>query len=311
MAKTVLITGASGFLGRNLIEQRDRLFPNRDTEVCGTFLNDTSFPALAERNRVIPWCVDLSHADPVFPLTEVDLCIHLAAQVNPTLSKTDQSTDLKCGPLSLINLCSSLSSIGRLIFFSSGAVYEGQSGKADQRLPLNPLLPYAISKLAAERYARWYRRCGVVKQLTVIRFFGLYGPWEPKRKIYRSLIERGLDNNNDPVYLTGSGMNLVDAMYADDAVEAVRCVVDSPLSDVTVDLCAGRPTSVHGLAKDILHAYFGHLDQDFIFGGKATEFNQFYGDPDPMLRLFHFQPYFSLEAGISRYLKWMKEHPDA
>ena len=67
---------------------------------------------------------------------------------------------------------------------SSGAVYDGLSGAVSPATPVSPRLPYAISKLASEQYLRFFaEHRGSVSSYVNVRFFGAYGPYEAARKI--------------------------------------------------------------------------------------------------------------------------------
>ena len=74
-------------------------------------------------------------------------------------------------------------SVNHLVYLSSGAVYDGLVGAVSPETPCSPRLPYAISKLAAEQYVRFFseRRHRPASYINV-RFFGAYGPYEPARK---------------------------------------------------------------------------------------------------------------------------------
>src|SRR5262249_45840169 len=134
----------------------------------------------------------------------------------------------------------------RLVYLSSGAVYDGLSGAVTPASPLDPHLPYAISKLACERYVRFYaERRGAPASYVVVRFFGAYGPYEPLREIttrFLSAVGRG----DREFMLRGDGRNLIDFMCVDDTVRALLALVTDPAPvRATVDLASGQPVSVN------------------------------------------------------------------
>ena len=76
-----------------------------------------------------------------------DLCVYLAANGDPAVSSREPSFDLVSNTLTLLRLLERVS-IGRMIYFSSGAVYDGLSGPVTPRTPVHPSLPYSVSNLA-------------------------------------------------------------------------------------------------------------------------------------------------------------------
>src|SRR5919199_4419605 len=187
----LLVTGASGFLGRNLL-------PSLPTEweVTLTYRRDAGFCRFVERwvrARSHTVQVDLSKTDDLDRLAsaspEYDACVYLAANGDPAESVRRPAYDLEANTLALVTLLERVR-VGRLVYFSSGAVYDGIVGPVEPGVTARPSLPYAISKLASEHYVRSFHTRGQVGEAVIVRFFGAYGPYEPERKIYNRLVRQ-------------------------------------------------------------------------------------------------------------------------
>jgi nucleoside-diphosphate-sugar epimerase len=299
----VLITGASGFIGRNLVSALPA-----DWRVTATWRHAQDFPAfLATRGlaHVTPVRIDLADAAPeavdASLGSQFDAAILLAANGDPAVSVRRPRFDLASNALSLVALLERVR-IGRAILLSSGAVYDGLRGEVRPGIPVWPTLPYAISKLAAEHYLRAFTRSGAVGSAVAVRFFGAYGPHEPGRKIYTRLVRAFALEGRREFTIRGDGRNLIDAMYVDDAVEAIRRLLEAPAAGTDrfeiVDLASGTPLSIEQLVRTAA-ATFG-VEPRIAFEGEVPEHIEFRSG-DPTMREHHaFQPRIPLPDGLRR-----------
>lgn len=125
----LLVTGASGFIGRNLL----RAIPEHWL-VTATYNRSADFPAFIERlgrATIVPFQVDLTESDAATRLKSsqgaFDACVFLAANGDPALSVAKPAFDLRSNTISCVQLLEALH-FERLIYFSSGAVYDGMVG---------------------------------------------------------------------------------------------------------------------------------------------------------------------------------------
>jgi nucleoside-diphosphate-sugar epimerase len=309
----VLVTGASGFLGRNLL----RRFPE-EWQVLALYRSDRHFPAFVdslERSGVVPAQCDLTNAAQVAELMrehggEWDACLYLAARVDIPWSVRDPRADLTMNTTSLLNVLEAVY-VDRFVYLSSGAVYDGLRGEVPPSAAVAPTLPYAISKLACEQYVRYFqaRRKSIEHYLNV-RFFGAFGPFEAPHKIYTRLIRALAFDRADSYQIYGDGKNLIDAMYVDDAVEAIHRIVVGEHWNTTVNLAGGSPTTIETLVRRVAIA----LNRDSVRiekSGLANEKNDFWGSTAEMRQLFGFSPMVSLEDGVGRLSRFLQQHDHA
>jgi UDP-glucuronate 4-epimerase len=281
------------------------------------YASDDGFPAFVETLRlpnVRAVRCDLGDAAQVARLaeecgTDWDCCLYLAGKVDIPWSVTHPRGDLVANTVPLLNLIEA-AQVDRFVYFSSGAVYEGLAGEVSPGVPLRPSLPYAISKLASEHYVEFghLRRKSIARYL-IVRFFGAYGPYEASHKIYTRLIRAFAIERQKRYNIYGDGTNLIDAMYIDDAVEAVRRMINGEHWNDTVNLAGGRPLTIERLVSEVAIAL--GLDAVTIDKeGVANEKNEFWGAVGQMERFYGFRPEVSLADGMRRFRDFLVPHID-
>jgi nucleoside-diphosphate-sugar epimerase len=302
----VLVTGASGFIGKNVLTAAPP-----EWDVVATYRRDESFPGFLRDHglsKVTALRVDLGDAAAVAALDArykaFDACIYLAANGDPAWSTKEPGEDLRSNAVALLNLVSH-ATFGHLVFFSSGAVYDGLKGPVNPRTPVNPTLPYAISKWAAERYVAHAQHAGRIRTATIVRFFGAYGPHEPARKIYGRLVKQFAVDRSPAFTIRGDGRNLIDAMHVDDTVRAIRLILDKGTESRTVDLCSGTPLTLAELVTTAAKR-FG-LEPKIELTGEVPEYIEFRSDDRTMETAYGFKPQIALGDGLERFRAWMAE----
>jgi len=233
-----------------------------------------------------------------------DLCIFLAANSDPSRSDVNPSLDIRSNTESLINFLQLLQ-VERFIFFSSGAVYEGLDGVVSPDMHVSPILPYAISKLASEAYVRHFRKRGAIREYLLVRFFGAYGPHEPSRKIFTRLVRQFYFKRRSEFPIRGNGLNLIDAMYVDDAVEGIIRMANEPLKDSVIDFCGGKPVTIRELILEAAKT-FSITRPEIVQKGETVEYNKFHADPLSFKQRYGFEPKTDLSEGLHRLAKFLE-----
>ena len=303
----ILVTGASGFIGRNLL-----LGLPADAGAVATYHHDEAFPGFLRANdlaRVEPLRIDLADTAAVASLPiaarRFDACVHLAANGDPAYSAHAPVEDLRANALATLNVVTHMQ-FGHFVYFSSGAVYDGLRGAVDPSRALAPVLPYAISKSAAERYVLHARKAGRIDTASVVRFFGAYGPYEAPRKIYGRLVRQFAFERAPRFVIRGDGRNLIDAMYVDDAVRAIRVLLEKARETRTFDLCSGTPVTLKDLVLTAART-FG-VQAQVELSGEVPEYIEFHSTDRTMESEFGFKPAVALPDGLQRFRAWMSRH---
>jgi nucleoside-diphosphate-sugar epimerase len=297
----LLVTGASGFIGRNLV-----LATPRDWHVVATYHDAQDFPDfLAARGlaHVTPVRIDLAGAAPAEIAgclgPEHDAAVFLAANGDPARSVHAPRFDLASNTLSLVAVLEAVR-VDRLVYFSSGAVYDGVRGDVRPDVAVRPRLPYAISKLASEHYVRSFTHAGRVRSAVNVRFFGAFGPHEPERKVYMRLVRAFALEGHREFTVRGDGRNLIDAMYVDDTTRAIRMLLDDRAAQGcdTLDLASGAPLSLEALVRAAA-ATFG-IEPRIVFEGAVPEYIEFRSVDPTMHERYAFRPEVPLAEGLRR-----------
>ena len=303
----ILLLGASGFLGRNVI-----LGAPDDWQIVAVYRSDTTFPEFAAGVANVTalkfsedsdqFREDLKRATQ----GEVDSCIIVWGNSDIARSVADPLYDLHANVTPVLSLLEAID-MGRIVFMSSGTVYLGNTGVVDEDAPAYPTVPYGVAKLATELYIRSHVEHRKPETSFVIaRFFGAFGPYEPARKIYTKLVEAFHVRKERTFTVRGDGSNLIDAMAVADAASGLIRMATTPVDSVTVNFAACDPCSIN----DLIHrtaATLGVPNVEIIHEGATMEPISFIADAGRMRELFDFQPKVSFEDGILA----LRDHLDA
>jgi nucleoside-diphosphate-sugar epimerase len=295
----VLVTGASGFIGRNVL-----LRAPRSWQVTAAYHNAKSLDEFIHRHaltNVRATRCDLTDAASVAELARegasFDACLYLAANGDPAKSADRPAWDLTLNTLGLVTLLEHVR-VGHFVYVSSGAVYDGLSGPVTPRTAVAPLLPYAISKLASEHYLRAFaERSKTVGSHVNVRFFGAYGPYEPERKITTKWM-RAVMGGQREFTLRGNGENLIDFMYVDDAVDGFLKLTGSSGFSGTVDFASGSPVSVNAVVQTMAKVL--DVKVTIRHEGHTEEYIQFHTVDQTMRDRFGVTPSISFEDGVRK-----------
>jgi UDP-glucose 4-epimerase len=226
-----------------------------------------------------------------------DAMLYLAANGDPALSSKRPRWDLESNTVALVNTLEQCPA-RHVVFVSSGAVYDGLQGPVSPTTPVSPRLPYAISKLAAEQYLRFFcERRGTVDSFVNVRFFGAYGPYEAARKITTRWLTAVAAGQREFV-IRGNGENLIDFMYVDDAVKGFLSLVSEPGVRLTVDFASGTPVTVNQIV--LAMAGVCGVDLQVRHEGHTEEFIEFRSVDSTMRERFGFSTSTPLADGLQR-----------
>jgi nucleoside-diphosphate-sugar epimerase len=295
-----IITGASGFIGRNVL-----LRAPRGWEIFALYHRATDLEAFIARHRlahVRPIKCDLTNEVDVRAFAaavggRADAVLHLAANSDPTASAARPLWDLESNAVALIRFLEHCP-VGHVVFASSGAVYDGLVGDVTPSTPVDPRLPYAISKLASEQYLRFFaERRHTVGSFVNVRFFGAYGPYESPRKVTTRWMRAVMAGQRE-FTVRGSGENLIDFMYVDDAADAFLAMTTAAGYSGTVDLASHAPVSVNDVVQTMARVL--GVEVSVAHQGHTEEFIQFISVDRTMRERFGFEPMTSFEDGVRR-----------
>ena len=301
----LIVTGASGFIGHNVL-----LRAPRDWDIVAVYHRTPGLEAFVQTHglgHVRPVGCDLLNPAEVGGLAvavggRADAVLHLAANGDPAASAARPRWDLELNTVALLTLLEHCPA-DRVVYMSSGAVYDGHVGPVSPATPVTPRLPYAISKLASEYYVRHFsEQRHAIGSYANVRFFGAYGPYEPLRKITTRWMRAVMAGARE-FDVRGNGENLIDFMYVDDAVDGLLALIAAAGFSGTVDFASGAPVSVN----DILGTMARTLGVDVTLRhqGHTEEYIQFRSVDTTLRDRFGVVPRVSFEEGFRRLQEFL------
>ena len=253
----VLVTGGAGFIGSHLT--RALLHRGDQVTVLDNF-DDAYDPALKFQNvegldiQLVSGDVrDRAAVDEA--LRGVQAVVHLAALagVRESLERPSEYASVNVG--GTVNLLEAVRARPGIpmIFASSSSVYgDRETGPFVESDPLGfPASPYAGSKRAAELMCN-AAHLSWGQQLTILRFFTVYGPRQRPTMAIAKFIRMAESGDIIPVF--GSGASRRDYTYVDDAVSAVLAALAKPQSFAVLNVGGGAPIRLDTLVDAVSKA---------------------------------------------------------
>ncbi len=257
MSRTVLVTGAAGFIGAAL---SDRLLQQGDRVIGVDNLNSYYDPTLKEARlgrieskpeAAAAWRFEQLNLEDGERLTALfneehpQVVVNLAAQAGVRYSLENPAAYIQSNLVGFGNIleCCRHHGVGNLIYASSSSVYGGNRNLPFQeRQPVNhPVSLYAASKKANELMAHTYSHLYGLPA-TGLRFFTVYGPWgrpDMAPMLFARAILAG-----ESIKVFNHGRMQRDFTYIDDIVEGVlRCCAKPATADPHFDALDPDPST--------------------------------------------------------------------
>jgi len=226
-----LVTGGGGFIGSNLVKAL--IARGQHVRVLDNFATGRRQNLAGLENQI-----DLIEGDMRDPATAeravdgVDYVLHQAALGSVPRSVQDPLTSNEVNVNGTLNLlwAAKKSRVKRFVTASSSSIYgnTSQMPKDESMLP-NPISPYAVSKLAAERYTLSFNAVYGLPTVA-LRYFNVFGPKQDPASQYAAVIPRfitALMKGQSPV-IYGDGEQSRDFTYIDNVVQANLLACSAP-----------------------------------------------------------------------------------
>jgi len=264
-AHKVLVTGGAGFIGHHLVKrlllsQRNYKIIVIDNSSNG---NKNFLDSSRSSDKISIYKDDIRNRDVIsniFQHERIDTCIHLAAKISVSKSILDPFDTLQTnvnGTLNILEACSN-NQVKNFVLASTGAVYgEPKKMPISEDHILDPISPYAASKVAAEALVSSYRRSEKIKNAISLRLFNVYG--EGQNIEYAGVITsfaerlaRGL-----PPVIYGDGEQTRDFISVNDVVNAIIAAAESNYkisssSAGVFNIATGKPITINDLAQTMI-----------------------------------------------------------
>jgi UDP-glucose 4-epimerase len=299
----VLVTGGAGFIGSNLV--RALVERGDDVRVLDNF-------STGSRGNLAPFAGDVEIVEGELRSYErvhnairgVEIVFHQGALPSVPRSVHDPLTTSAVNVEGTLNvlLAARDEDIRRVVFASSSSVY-GNTDDLPRRenQHTDPISPYGVSKLAAERYCVAFSR---VYQLETIalRYFNVFGPNQDPTSQYAAVVPRFIATVREgrPVPVHGDGTQSRDFTYVSNVVDANLLAAEAEgVSGAVVNIATGRGLSVNGLA-DVIGETLGLPVEKEYLPHRAGDVRDSWADVAEARRLLGYEPAVSLEEGLQR-----------
>jgi len=297
--KNVLVTGGAGFIGSHIV---DRLSPENRVIVLDNLFSGLLSNLERSKDKITFIKGDILDKALLKDLVaEVEYIFHLAAHVGNIRSIKDPYFDMEVnikGMLNLLEACRN-SNIKRLVYSSSGAIFgEARYLPIDEDHPLNPESPYAVSKLAAEKYAfAFYKVYGV--PTASVRYFNIYGPRQDTSEYANAIsIFLGKTREGQPLTIYGDGEQTRDFVFVQDVVTANILAATQPAAVGEIfNIATGIATSINQITE-IIKQISGWESQIIYADARAGEVRHSRATIEKAKKLLGYSPTIDLNEGL-------------
>ena len=342
MSKSILVTGAAGFIGSFLVK---KLIEDTDFQIVGfDNCNDYYDPGIKEARLcmlrrldkdarftfVKGDLADENAINALFERYKFDIVVNLAAQAGVRYSIENPRAYVNSNLIGFFNILEACRNnpVEHLVYASSSSVYGG-----NKKIPFSendrvdaPVSLYAATKKSNELMAAAYSKLYSIPA-TGLRFFTVYGPMGRPDMAYFGFTDKLVKGESIEIFNMGDCKR--DFTYIDDIVEGVyRVMLKAPEVVMGVD---GLPTVAHQvynignsspenlldfvdtlervlLEENVLPSGFRRGAHEELVPMQPGDIAVTFADTSALERDFGFKPSTSLEDGLRAFAKWYKSY---
>lgn len=306
-----LVTGGGGFIGSNLVQaliERGQQVRVLDNFATGRRQNLAGFEDKIEllegdiRDRVI-----VERA-----VEGVDYVLHQAALGSVPRSVQDPLTSNDVNVNGTLNLlwAAKKARVKRFVSASSSSVYGNtpQLPKEESMVP-NPISPYAVSKLAAERYTMSFNAVYGL-QTVALRYFNVFGPKQDPASQYAAVIPRfitAIMQGNAPI-VYGDGEQSRDFTYIDNVVQANLLACTAPEAPGQfMNIACGERYSLNVLLQ-LVAEIMGKAARPVYETDRPGDVKHSLASIARANTILGFSPAIDFREGLKRTVAWFTQH---
>ena len=311
--KSVLVTGAGGFIGSHLVERLVSL--GARTSALVRYSSAGSWGWLDQspvKDDVKVVLGDIRDQDSTQRAVEgADIVFHLAALIAIPYSYHAPLSYVRTNVEGTLNVLQSAirNDVGLVVHTSTSEVYgTARSVPISETHPLQGQSPYSATKIGADKIAESFNLSFGLPVVTV-RPFNTYGPRQSARAVIPTIVTQALAG--EPIRL-GNIEPTRDLNYVADTVEGfINAAESSKAVGEVINLGTGREISIGELAATIIKTLGKDLpvitDSERV-RPEGSEVERLCADASKARELLGWEPRHTLEEGLTRTIEWIREN---
>jgi UDP-glucose 4-epimerase len=307
--KLVLVTGGAGFIGSHLVE--GLLARGIAVRVLDNFATGRLENLAAVTGKIELLEGDVSNLTTVrSAVRKVDVIFHEAAlpSVERSVKNPLESNEVNITGTLNVLLAARDEGVQRVVFAASSAAY-GNSPvlPKEETMMSEPLSPYAVSKLAAEQYARIFYELYGLSTIS-LRYFNVFGPRQDPTTQYAGVIAKfitcALEGKPFPIF--GDGEQSRDFTYVSNVVDANLLAAEAKVQGAPLmNIAYGQRASLNQIA-DMLNELTGQNLASQFGPERAGDVRHSHASIKRAKEMIGYQPKVDLLEGLRRTLEWYR-----
>jgi len=299
----VLVTGGAGFIGSNIV--RALLARGDDVRVLDNFSTGsrTNLSGLERDVELVEG--DLRSYERVHAAVRgAEVVYHQGALPSVPRSVQDPLTTSAVNIEGTLNvlLAARDESVRRIVNASSSSVYgnAGELPKVESQAP-DPISPYAVAKLAAERFCTSFSRVYAM-EIVSLRYFNVFGPFQDPASQYAAVVPRFIHAiaAGEAVTIYGDGEQSRDFTYVDNVVGANLLAADAAgARGEILNVATGGSITVNALA-DAIGTLLGRPVEKILEQAREADVRASWASLDEVRRMLGYEPQVAFEEGLRR-----------
>jgi UDP-glucose 4-epimerase len=301
----VLVTGGAGFIGSNLAHVL--LARGDDVRILDNF-------STGDRGNLEGLDVEIvegelrSYERVHNAVRKTEIVYHLGALGSVPRSIQDPLTSNAVNVEGTLNvlLAARDEGVRRVVYSSSTSVYGStRQLPTTEESATDPISPYAVTKLAAERYCISFARVYESLESVVLRYFNVFGPRQSPFSQYAAVVPRFVTaiDAGEPIEIHGDGEQSRDFTYVGNVVDAtIRAAEAEGANGEIFNVAGGSPASVNRIA-DTIGEILGKPVERRHQPSRAGDIRNSWADLSKSERVLGYAPKVALEDGLRRTIQ--------